>query len=1388
MLREAIEGFRLSPQQKHLWQLQQGSAAYRAQCAVVFKGVLRPENLKKALSKVVERHEIFRTTYRCLPGMAIPLQIVVETSTPVWSDVELREYEAQKQENKIEELFMKESSRPFNFEQGPLMHASLLTLSADEHVLLLSVPTLCADAWTLRNIVQEINRFYSESAKDDEASDELLQYVRFSAWQNELLEADDETAQQGKAYWRKLSISSLPAVTLPFEAKPAFEAKPGIPDAYAPETDAFEIATEVTAQIEAIAAKYDTSVPIILLACWQTLLWRLTGQSEIVVSNVSDGREYKELQEAMGPFAKSLPIVCRFEGGLRFSDIIEVVARAVREAREWQDYFIPEQNGSGAGSGLDLPMGFEFEERDEHRNVGTERFSIYKQYICSDPFKVKMTCIRTCEALKAKIDYDLRLFRREDVERIAEQYVELLASAACEPEAKVSHLNLHSSRARQQMVSDWNATTVPFARHLCIHELVEAQAERTPEASAVVSEDERITYRELNERANQLAHHLRRLNVGASSIVGLLVERSIEMMVGLLGILKAGAAYLPLNTEHPGARLLHQLTDAGAAVLVTNEGVAANVPEYGGRVLRLDRDWEQVAMQSKRNPQPLATAEDLAYVIYTSGSTGLPKGVAVRHRNLVNYTQAICRQLEADGKGVGSAAQWQYASVTTVSADLGNTSIYAALGSGGCLHLVSYEVATDAEHFGRYMSEQRVDVLKIVPSHLSALLASSTDGSQVLPRRYLILGGEALTWELVRRVRASMGRQQCRLINHYGPTETTVGVLTNHLDEMDEQKVAGQTATVPVGRPISNTQAYILDERLEPVSVGVPGELFIGGEGVAAGYLNQAEQTRERFINDPFSAEGGPGTGARLYKTGDLARYLPDGKIEYLGRRDQQVKVRGHRVELGEVEAVLREHGGVRQAVVVAREDQPGDLRLVAYIVASRKYSSNTIEGRSRYSLPNGLAIVHQNKIETDYMYEEIFEKQSYLRHGIKLPENACVFDVGANIGLFTLFIRQHYADARVYAFEPLAPTFETLRINTGLYGSNVRLFQVGLSEVEKTDTFNFYPRSSMMSGLSAYADTEEEIEVVKKYLRQEQQKSGAAELNEIFDQADELLEGRFTSETHQCRMRRLSDIIREEGIERIDLLKVDVQRAELDVLKGIEENDWEKIQQLVMEVHDRRGEKSEGRLAEIVALLEGHGYELVTEQEELLKGTDRYNLYAVRRGFDVESGGGKPLAVVERQEPFIQDGQAVSSSELRNFAQRKLPEYMVPSAFVLLDELPLTANGKVDRKALPAPERVRAEKTSVPLTPVEEILAGIWGEVLGVEQVGVQDNFFELGGHSLLLTRVVSRVRAAFQVELPLRSLFEEPTVAKLAVMIEDILTKEIEQLTEDEAGHFAE
>jgi amino acid adenylation domain-containing protein/non-ribosomal peptide synthase protein (TIGR01720 family) len=440
---------------------------------------------------------------------------------------------------------------------------------------------------------------------------------------------------------------------------------------------------------------------------------------------------------------------------------------------------------------------------------------------------------------------------------------------------------------------------------------------------AVECEGEALTYAELNARANQLAHFLRRQGVSPDVKVGLFVERSEKMILGLLSILKAGGAYVPLNVEYPKERLAEQLADSQSPVVLTQSGLLDRLPDFGGRALCLDRDerlWED---EPATNPPRVTEPDHLAYVIYTSGSTGKPKGVAVTHRNLVNYTTFICRKLRTSAHPEGLS----FATVSTLAADLGNTSIFPSLMSGGRLHVISYRVATDSALFAAYMSEHAVDVLKIVPSHLSALL-TTPEPSKIFPREFLILGGEALSYGLVNRIYEHAGG--CRVINHYGPTETTVGALTYSLDE--HRDAFGATATAPVGRAIANARAYVLDSRGEPAPVGVAGELYIGGDGVARGYLNKPGQTAERFTPDPFSAE----PGARLYKTGDLARYLPGGEIEFVGRADYQVKIRGFRVELGEIEWALREHASVREAVVAAAVDERGHVRLVAYVVGAR--------------------------------------------------------------------------------------------------------------------------------------------------------------------------------------------------------------------------------------------------------------------------------------------------------------------------------------------------------------------------------------------------------------------------------------------------------------------
>ncbi|MGH8772435.1 MAG: non-ribosomal peptide synthetase, partial [Burkholderiales bacterium] len=462
------------------------------------------------------------------------------------------------------------------------------------------------------------------------------------------------------------------------------------------------------------------------------------------------------------------------------------------------------------------------------------------------------------------------------------------------------------------MLFELNQTRTDQADHQCVHHWFENQVKRRPHEAALICGEQRLTYTELNARANRLAHFLRRKGIAPDTCVALCVERSAEALVGLLGILKAGGAYVPLNPTDPKARLAHQLAEIRAAVLLTQQTVLDALPEFAGEVIHLDGD--QIAGESEEDPPPVATLENLVYVLYTSGSTGTPKGVAVTHRNLSNYTRFICDKLGLAQK------RYAFATVSTLSADAGNTSIFPSLVSGGCLHVVSYEVATDARLFADYVSQHPIDVLKIVVSHLKTLLDSD---AAILPREYLIFGGESSSWRLLDRIAEQQGK--CFVLNHYGPTETTVGSLTFDLGEE-----RSPTATVPIGRPIANTEVYVLDSHLNPVPVGVAGELHIGGAGVARGYLNRPELTAEKFIPNPFSED----PSARLYKTGDLVRYLPDGVIEFLGRLDHQVKIRGFRIELGEIETALGEHPQVRQNAVIARELENGDKRLIAYVIA----------------------------------------------------------------------------------------------------------------------------------------------------------------------------------------------------------------------------------------------------------------------------------------------------------------------------------------------------------------------------------------------------------------------------------------------------------------------
>jgi amino acid adenylation domain-containing protein len=1045
MQTKTISGFRLSPQQKRLWLLQQDGFSTLASCAILLEGNLQAEILKAALQKVVERHEILRTNFRRLPGMKTPVMVVEDRSDTLWRDINLTDCKPEEQAVKVEEILQWERTQRFALEKWTLLRSTLITLSPEKQILAINLPALCADSWTLNNLVREIGNSYAACLQGEELEDGVVQYVQFSEWQNQLLE--DEDAETGKNYWQQQDFSNIDALKLPLENTSFDKTK------FQPGCFTCDISSGMIERIEALVKEYNISADAFFLACWQILLWRLTGETDIIVGMGCDRREYEELHDTLGLLATWLPIHCRLSPELRFWEVLELVNKAKENAEEWQDYFIGEQLAF-------FPFGFEFEQWQKECFAGGVSFSIYQKFTCIEPFKVKLICIRDRNSIKVSFYYDQNCYGAETIARLVGEFETLLAGAIENPENAIAQLEILSESERRQLLLEFNNTKTNYSNAKCIQQLFEEQVERTPEKIALVFEHQQLTYSELNARANKLAHYLKRLGVKPEVLVGLYLERSLESIIGLLGILKAGGAYLPLDPALPTEGLAIRLQDAQVSLVLTQKHLVDTLPKLDAQIICLDKDWDVIAQESDVNPSSEVTVENLIYVLFTSGSTGKPKGVTVEHRQLLNYLNAIARTLNLP-------ADANYAIASTLAADLGNTVIFPSLCRGGCLHILSQECASDSAAFAEYCRQHPIDCLKIVPSHLSALLNSSPESS-ILPRQRLILGGETASWKLIEQIRHLS--PNCTIFNHYGPTETTVGVTTFTVKD----EVNPWAKTVPLGRPIANIQVYVLDAHLQPVPIGSSGELYIGGASLARGYFNQPELTAERFINHPFSDE----PNAKLYKTGDLVRYLPDGNLEFIGRIDNQVKIRGFRIELGEIEASIRQHPGVREVVVLAREDELENKRLVAYIV----------------------------------------------------PD-------------------------------------------------------------------------------------------------------------------------------------------------------------------------------------DKPGEKT--------------------------------NL-----------------------------------TNLRSFIREKLPEYMMPSAFVMLKFLPLTPNGKVDRLSLPEPDRAQQELEIIfvaPRTPVEEILAGIWAKLLGLEKVSIRDNFFDLGGHSLLATQVISRMRETFHVELPLRCLFEFPTVAELAQKI--VICNQIEQ-----------
>ncbi|MEM1170262.1 MAG: amino acid adenylation domain-containing protein [Cyanobacteria bacterium P01_H01_bin.35] len=916
----------LSFAQERLWflyQLQEwNKSTYNLSCVLQLMGELNIDALKGALREIICRHQVLRTQFQLVDGM--PIQVIDKSCQLNLPVIDLREFSESEQSSRVQQLAAASAKEAFNLEQTPLMRASLLQLSNQKYILLLNVHHIAFDGWSWGIFRQELSVIYTAliSAQPSPLAELPVQYADYAAWQRQWLQG--EVLESQLNYWKQQLSGELPVLELPIDyPRPRVQAFTG-------GKTSIKLSSELTLSLQELSRKSGVTLYMTLLAAFFVLLSRYSGQSDLLVGTPIANRQLSELEGLLGFFVNTLVLRTNLGDNPSFRELLGRVRETALGAYEHQDMPF-EKLVEQLQRSRDLSRNPLFQVMFALQNVPSRKWEL--PHLAVTPlsvenltakFDLSLELWETETGLEGRWEYNADLFKGETIERMSGNFSTLLEGIVAAPEQKVGFLPLLTPKERHQLLVSWNDTFASYPQDKCIHQLFEEQVERTPDAVAVVFELEQITYRELNAKANQLARYLQSVGVGPEILVGICLERSIETIVGLLGILKAGGAYLPLDPNYPSERLAYMLEDSGISVLLTSERLVEQLPSNNVRAIYLDSPQAILASKSQENTDNRAKPDNLAYIIYTSGSTGKPKGVMVTHQGLCNLakTQIKMFYLQQNSRIL------QFASL---SFDASIWEIVMSLCSGARLYMGTSESLRPGPDLIELLQKQEITHVTLPPSVLATLK------KQDLPRlQNIIVAGETCTKDLLEEW--SVGR---RFFNAYGPTESTVCASVAECTNGDRN--------LPIGRPINNIQIYILDNNLQPVPIGVPGELHIGGAGLARGYLNRPELTAQKFIPNPFSQE----EGSRLYKTGDLARYLADGNIEFIGRIDNQVKIRGFRIELREIEAVLTEHPKVGKAVVIVREDIPGDKRLAAYIVAKEEVASSDLRGFLKSTVPD---------------------------------------------------------------------------------------------------------------------------------------------------------------------------------------------------------------------------------------------------------------------------------------------------------------------------------------------------------------------------------------------------------------------------------------------------
>ncbi len=903
--------------QQRLWfleQLEPNNFAYNVPWMIQCDGILNVLALRQTLQTIVDRHESLRTTFSATDGT--PVQVVAETHPLSIKTIDLTVHPPADRQAKAQQLTIEEARRPFQLTSGPLFRATLLRLGETSHVLLLTMHHIIFDGWSQGVFCHEIESLYTafSTGQPSPLPEMSIQYADYAHWQRQWMQG--AVLEQQLAYWKKQLAGAQMVPCLPTaRPRPLVQTIRG-------DREVVAIPKHLSDALQALSRREGATLFMTLLAAFKTLLYRYTGQADVLVGAAVANRNRSETKGLIGFFTNMLVMRTDLAGNPTFRDVLHQVRGVALEAYDNQDIPLeklveelePERDTSYS------PL---FQVTFSLQSASTSTIELPDLCLTSmeidnktSKFDLTLSMEETSEGLRGCIKYNADLFEATTIARMAKHLPILLKGIVTDPDRRLADLPILTEAERHRLLIEWNDTQAEYPLDKCIHELFEEQVEKNPSTVAVIYENESYTYRELNHRANQLAHYLRRMGVGPEVLVGVCAERSLEMIVGFLGILKAGGAYLPLDPAYPPERKAFVLQDAQISVLLTQEKLeqTLDLSPDGVRVIRLDADWESIARENDGAAPPTSgvQADNLAYVIYTSGSTGRPKGVLVPHAGLPNVT-------EAQKRNFGIEPGDRVLQFASPSFDASIFEIAMALAAGATLCPGSTKMLPDTQML-RWLKDMGITIILLTPSTLAVLPLEELESLHTIT-----VGGETCPQDLV--ARWSPGR---RFFNLYGPTEATIWTMVAQCTDDDQAP--------PIGRPIANTRVYLLDAHLQPLPVGVPGELCIGGLGLARGYMNRPGLTAERFIPDPFSDV----PSARMYRTGDLAQYLPDGNVEFLGRIDHQVKIRGFRIEIGEIEAVLAQHPAVEMAAVAALDG----TQLVAYVVLHPGQTPDTGELR----------------------------------------------------------------------------------------------------------------------------------------------------------------------------------------------------------------------------------------------------------------------------------------------------------------------------------------------------------------------------------------------------------------------------------------------------------